>query len=111
MQISTRFNVKLPIMWSTHSHVIDSISTLRKRIGQPPIGMISISPKEGSTHTVSRFTAILANYCSVRDRLIESWNDTNQHFDEMDVKRAYYLSLEYLMGRYFQNALVSFTYQ
>jgi glycogen phosphorylase len=27
--------------------------------------------------------------CSIRDRLIESWNDTNQHFDTLDVKRVY----------------------
>ena len=26
---------------------------------------------------------------SIRDRLIESWNDTNQHFDVLDVKRVY----------------------
>ncbi len=25
---------------------------------------------------------------SIRDRLIESWNDTNQHFDTLDVKRV-----------------------
>ena len=26
---------------------------------------------------------------SIRDRLIESWNDTNQYFDARDVKRVY----------------------
>jgi len=31
---------------------------------------------------------------SIRDRLIESFNDTCQHFDETDCKRAYYLSIE-----------------
>eukprot|EP00831_Metopus_contortus_P050063 TRINITY_DN4196_c0_g2_i3.p1 TRINITY_DN4196_c0_g2~~TRINITY_DN4196_c0_g2_i3.p1 ORF type:complete len:517 (-),score=158.85 TRINITY_DN4196_c0_g2_i3:161-1711(-) len=44
---------------------------------------------------------------SVRDRLIESWNDTNQHMDEKDPKRIYYMSLEFLMGRMLQNALVN----
>lgn len=43
----------------------------------------------------------------MRDRLIESWNDTNAYFDEKDVKRVYYLSLEYLMGRSMQNALLN----
>lgn len=44
---------------------------------------------------------------SVRDRLIESWNDTNRYFDALDVKRVNYLSLEYLMGRSMQNALLN----
>lgn len=44
---------------------------------------------------------------SVRDRLIESWNDTNAFFVHEDVKRVSYLSLEYLMGRSMQNALLN----
>jgi len=37
---------------------------------------------------------------SVRDRLIESWNDTQQWFKDTDPKRVYYLSMEFLMGAY-----------
>lgn len=44
---------------------------------------------------------------SVRDRLIEAFNDTNAFFHEKDVKRCYYLSLEFLIGRAMQNALVN----
>ena len=44
---------------------------------------------------------------SVRDRLIESFNDTNEWFAEQDPKRGYYMSLEFLVGRIFQNALVN----
>ena len=36
---------------------------------------------------------------SIRDRLIESFNDTQQYMHNEDVKRVYYLSLEYLLGR------------
>merc|ERR1719188_2303861 len=43
----------------------------------------------------------------VRDRLLESLNDTNAWYAQQDVKRAYYLSAEYLLGRAFQNALVN----
>merc|ERR1719265_3114859 len=42
---------------------------------------------------------------AVRDRLIESFNDTNAFYAKQDVKRGYYLSAEYLLGRAFQNAL------
>lgn len=44
---------------------------------------------------------------SVRDRLIEAWNDTQQHMQAMNTKRVYYLSLEFLMGRSLKNALVN----
>jgi starch phosphorylase len=39
------------------------------------------------------FEAYQAASLSVRDRLIESWNDTNQHYREVDPKRVYYLSM------------------
>jgi len=44
---------------------------------------------------------------SVRDRLMESWNDTYQHIFEQDPKCVYYMSMEYLLGRMLQNALVN----
>jgi len=53
------------------------------------------------------FGAYQAAAYSVRDRLIESWNDTQQFHHNNDSKRVYYLSLEFLMGRTFQNALVN----
>ena len=53
------------------------------------------------------FGAYQAAAFAVRDRLIESWNDTQQYHHNQDCKRVYYLSLEFLMGRTFQNALVN----
>ena len=44
---------------------------------------------------------------SIRDRLIESFNDTQQYMHVEDVKRVYYMSLEFLLGRAMQNALVN----
>lgn len=58
-------------------------------------------------HSFDRFGAYQATALSVRDRLIEAWNDTQQHFTELDCKRTYYLSMEFLMGRYLDNALVN----
>jgi len=48
---------------------------------------------------------------SIRDRLMESWNDTQQHVTEKDAKRVYYLSLEFLIGRAMQNALINIDLQ
>ena len=44
---------------------------------------------------------------AVRDRMIERWIRTNDAYYEQDVKRVYYLSLEYLMGRTLGNSLVN----
>lgn len=44
---------------------------------------------------------------SVRDRLIERFNDTNLVFSKENPKRVAYLSLEFLMGRALQNALIN----
>ncbi|PKL36262.1 MAG: glycogen phosphorylase [Spirochaetae bacterium HGW-Spirochaetae-1] len=43
----------------------------------------------------------------VRDRLIERWIETQQTYHDMDVKRVYYLSMEYLMGRTLGNSLIN----
>jgi glucan phosphorylase len=48
---------------------------------------------------------------SVRDRLIEQWNDTQQYWTEQDPKRVYYLSLEFLIGRCLQNHLINLDLQ
>ncbi len=42
---------------------------------------------------------------SVRDALIERWVSTQQTYHHQNVRRVYYLSLEYLMGRALRNAL------
>ena len=49
--------------------------------------------------------AYMATSYSLRDRLIESWNDTQTYLKEADPKRVYYLSMEFLMGRSLLNAL------
>jgi len=44
---------------------------------------------------------------SIRDRLIDRWNITQQHHTREDPKRIYYLSLEFLLGRSLDNSLLS----
>jgi len=44
---------------------------------------------------------------AVRDRLVERWLDTQQAYYHKDPKRIYYVSMEFLMGRYLENALIN----
>lgn len=49
--------------------------------------------------------AYYATADSVRDRLIQQWNETYLHYHKVDPKQTYYLSMEYLQGRALTNAI------
>ena len=44
---------------------------------------------------------------AVRTRLMDRWLETEKRYREEDVKQVYYLSLEFLMGRTLQNAILN----
>jgi len=44
---------------------------------------------------------------ALRDRLMERWKRTRYAYEEHDARHAYYLSLEFLMGRTLNNALLN----
>lgn len=44
---------------------------------------------------------------AIRDRLVERWMETMQAYYREDSKRIYYLSLEFLVGRTFSNAMLN----
>ncbi|KIK71408.1 glycosyltransferase family 35 protein [Collybiopsis luxurians FD-317 M1] len=58
-------------------------------------------------YNLDNFGAYQAAALSVRDDLIVNWNETQLHYTRKSPKRAYYLSLEFLMGRTFDNALLN----
>ena len=43
---------------------------------------------------------------SVRDRLLEQWNDTQLYMKLNNPRKIYYMSIEFLLGRLLQNSLV-----
>ncbi len=44
---------------------------------------------------------------SVRENLVEQWIKTQQQYYYMDIKRIYYLSLEFLLGRLLRNYIIN----
>ncbi len=58
-------------------------------------------------YTATDFDVYESLALSIRDRLIEFWNDTKEKCHNEDAKCVYYLSLEFLMGRSLRNNLIN----
>ncbi|MFC1667947.1 glycogen/starch/alpha-glucan phosphorylase, partial [Chlamydiota bacterium] len=64
----------------------------------------SLAKDKYSATSYDRFFALAM---AVRDRLIQRWIKTQQTYHTNDVKRVYYLSLEFMMGRALGNNIIS----
>lgn len=60
-----------------------------------------------SMYNCDNLAAYQALSSSIRDRLILQWNKTQQLHTIKEAKRLYYLSLEFLMGRALDNAMIN----
>ncbi len=105
----------------------DSPSLLRPmRVGKPTPELYEMPPlgmdAEALTHNVRRYYGHFLGrdrHCrsshypyralvlAIRDRLMERWKRTRYAYEEADAKHAYYMSLEFLMGRTLGNALLN----
>jgi starch phosphorylase len=102
---------------------MDAYKTLRKKFDAsltdlPPLGMDVHSLVENFrdyyTHTLGRdrhcrsaHYAYQALVLSLRERLLERWKNTRYGYEAADASHAYYLSLEFLMGRALGNAALN----
>jgi starch phosphorylase len=64
----------------------------------------SLAKDEYSATDYDRYFALAM---TIRDRLIERWIQTSQTYHSQNVKRVYYLSMEYLIGRAMGNNVIN----
>ena len=65
---------------------------------------LSMAKDEYSATKNDKFKSLVY---TVRDRLFEKWINTQQSYYHNDVKRIYYISMEYMMGRLLGNAMIN----
>ena len=58
-------------------------------------------------YTAEDFDIYRSFALSIRDRLVEFWNDTQQTYQKKQCKQVYFFSLEYLIGRSLKNNLLN----
>ena len=58
-------------------------------------------------YTATRRDLFFSLAYAIRDRLISRWIETQQEYYNRDVKRVYYLSMEFLIGRTLGNSMIN----
>ena len=82
--------------------ILQKIDDFRKSFEQRMALSIAYDPESASK--LDKFRALAF---AVRDELIKKWLKTRKTYQEKDVKRVYYFSLEFLIGRTLGNALIN----
>eukprot|EP01128_Nolandella_sp_AFSM9_P010053 TRINITY_DN683_c0_g3_i1.p1 TRINITY_DN683_c0_g3~~TRINITY_DN683_c0_g3_i1.p1 ORF type:complete len:986 (+),score=286.41 TRINITY_DN683_c0_g3_i1:102-2960(+) len=91
------------LLWAVLSSYIPNDSqTIQKSFVHRAAFDLAVTHAQVKESVPAQFSAAAL---SVRDRLVERWKDTELYFHQKQVKRVYYLSLEFLMGRSLTNAL------
>ncbi len=76
--------------------------TMRRAVMDHLLYTCMKAPDSATPHDVYRAISHAA-----RDRLVQRWIRTQRQYAEKDVKRIYYLSAEFLMGRFLRHNLMS----
>ncbi|MCX8045106.1 MAG: glycogen/starch/alpha-glucan phosphorylase [Desulfobacterota bacterium] len=58
-------------------------------------------------YSATAYDRFLSTAYTVLERLVERWITTQQTYHKRNVKRVYYLSMEYLLGRSLENCLIN----
>ncbi|MEI8350593.1 MAG: glycogen/starch/alpha-glucan family phosphorylase [Candidatus Omnitrophota bacterium] len=103
-ELSTRVKSLLRIKFSAQSRIdVNSWFNIGKDMSKEGIKHSFLATREYSLakdqYSVTSNDNFMALAIAIRDRLIERWINTQQKYHKENVKRVYYLSLEFLIGR------------
>jgi starch phosphorylase len=85
-----------------YDHLANDSASLKRALANKLIYSIGKDP-----HSAQGHDWLQAATLAVRDRLVERWMATTRAQYAQDVKRVYYLSMEFLIGRTFSNAVLA----
>jgi starch phosphorylase len=83
-------------------HLSNDTKSLKRAIANKLVYSVGKDPASAQPEDWLNATAL-----TVRDRLVERWMETTRAQYAQDAKRVYYLSMEFLIGRTFTNALLA----
>ena len=85
----------------------DSLGMDSESLKNGLLAQLQYTLAELPAHVDSEWEPYVALALTVRNRMVERWIQTQDTYYAQDVKRVYYMSLEYLMGRTLGNSLVN----
>ncbi|MEO7241351.1 MAG: glycogen/starch/alpha-glucan phosphorylase [Variovorax sp.] len=86
----------------TYDHPDQDVAAFKRAVANKLIYAVGKDPASALPDDWLHATAL-----AVRDQLVERWMATTRAQYQQDVKRVYYLSMEFLIGRTFTNALLA----
>lgn len=92
---------------NTLKKLIDTISATDIKSIQKSFANHLTCSLSKDTYSATKLDIYKSIAYTVRDRLVERWIATQRSYFDNDVKRVYYLSLEFLMGRALGNNLIN----
>ena len=85
-----------------YDHPDRDVAAFKRAVANKLIYAVGKDPVAASQDDWLHATAL-----AVRDQLVERWMATTRANYAQDLKRVYYLSMEFLIGRTFTNALLA----
>ncbi|RLD17230.1 MAG: glycogen phosphorylase, partial [Caldiserica bacterium] len=89
----------------------DLWKTYRKRLDVEGLGLSILNhihyTRAKDDYSATDFDRYLALAYTIRDRIVERWSKTQQTYYNVDAKRVYYLSLEFLLGKLILNNIIN----
>lgn len=94
-----------------HESITDNTNRFHKDMTKNGVKLSFVANREyglaKDKYTATKYDDFLAASIAIRDRLVERWMVTQQRYHDQNLKRVYYLSMEFLIGRLLGNNMMN----